>query len=139
MNYSTQSIGFVLKVNNELSQRISTDTCTYSSLFLETTSLERAFSNTEIGESNFLALSLLPVTVASRLLSRMGVSIDQYRQRIGCFVRVATLLSNFKVRRYKINTFSQQSKDFGTALRVITRQVDYVFHSMTKGLRFKEG
>ena len=90
--------------------------------FLERKSLECPFSNTEIGESNFLVLSLL-VTVVTRLLSRMGVSIDKYRQRIGCFVRVATLLSSFKVRRYKRNTFSQQSKDFGTALRVTIRQV----------------
>ena len=91
--------------------------------FLERKRLEFRFSITEIGESNFLVLSLL-VTVATRLLSRMSVSIDKYRQRIGCFVRVATLLSSFKVRRYKRNTFSQQSKDFGAALRVIIRQVD---------------
>ena len=69
----------------------------------------------------------------------MGVSIEQYRQRIGCFARVATVLSSLKVRRYKRNTFQQQSKDFGTALRIIIRQVDYVFHSMAKGILFKEG
>ena len=51
--------------------------------------------------------------------SRMGVSLDEYRQRIGCFVRV---LSSFKVRG---NTCQKQSKDYETALRVVIRCVDY--------------
>ena len=52
---------------------------------------------------------------------RMGVSVEEYRQRIGCFVRV---LSSFKVRGNN-NTYQRQSKDFGTALQVIIRCVDY--------------
>ena len=55
--------------------------------------------------------------------SRMGVSIEEYRQRIGCFARV---LSSFKVRGNNNILFQKQSKDFGTALRVIIRCVDYV-------------
>ena len=51
----------------------------------------------------------------------MGVSIEEYRQRIGCFVRV---LSSFRVRRNNSNLFQKQSKDFGTTLRVIIRCVD---------------
>ena len=51
----------------------------------------------------------------------MGVSIEEYRQRIGCFVRV---LSSFRVRGNNSNLFQKQSKDFGTALRVIIRCVD---------------
>ena len=54
--------------------------------------------------------------------SKMGVSIEEYRQRIGCFVRV---LSSFKVRGNNNTTYQKQSKDFGTALRVIIRCVDY--------------
>ena len=53
----------------------------------------------------------------------MGVSIEVYRQRIGCFVRA---LSSFKVRGNNSNTYQKQSKDSGTALRVIIRCVDYV-------------
>ena len=53
--------------------------------------------------------------------SKMGVSIEEYRQRIGCFVRV---LSSFRVRGNNSNLFQKQSKDFGTALRVIIRCVD---------------
>ena len=52
--------------------------------------------------------------------SKMGVSIEEYRQRIGCFVRV---LSSFRVRGNNSNLFQKQSKDFGTALRVIIRYV----------------
>ena len=66
----------------------------------------------------------------SRLSSRMGVSIEQYRQRIGCFARVASVLSSFKVRGYRRNTFSQQSKVFGTALRVIMRWVNMYFNRL---------
>ena len=52
----------------------------------------------------------------------MGVAIEEYRQRIGCFGRV---LSSFRVRRNSSNLFHKQSKDFGTTLRVIIRCVDY--------------
>ena len=55
----------------------------------------------------------------------MGVSIDEYRQRIGCFAGVATVLSSCKVRGNKSNTCRTQSKDSGTLLRVIIRCVDY--------------
>ena len=58
----------------------------------------------------------------------MGVSIEEHRQRIGCFVRV---LSSFKVRDNNSNTFQKQSKDFGTALRVIIRCVDYAIKIST--------
>ena len=60
--------------------------------------------------------------------SRMGVSIEEYRQRIGCFVRV---LSSFKVKGNNSNTCQKQSKDFGTAVRVIIRCVDYVIKIST--------
>ena len=60
--------------------------------------------------------------------SRMGVSIEEYRQRIGCFVRV---LSSFKVRGNNNTTFQKQSKDFGTALRLIIRCVDYAISIST--------
>ena len=30
--------------------------------------------------------------------SRMGVSVEEYRQKIGCFARVAAVLSSLKVR-----------------------------------------
>ena len=56
--------------------------------------------------------------------SRMGVSVEVYRQRIGRFARVAAVLSSFKVRGNNGNTFQKQSKDYGTALRVIIRCVD---------------
>ena len=59
---------------------------------------------------------------------RMGVSIEEYRQRIGCFVRV---LSSFKVRGNNNTTYQKQSKDFGTALRVIIRCVDYAIKIST--------
>ena len=61
-------------------------------------------------------------------LSKMGVSIEEHRQRIGCFVRV---LSSFKVRDNNSNTFQKQPKDFGTALRVIIRCVDYAIKIST--------
>ena len=59
---------------------------------------------------------------------RMGVSIEEYRQRIGCFVRA---LSSFKVRGNNNTTYQKQSKDFGTALRVIIRCVDYAIKIST--------
>ena len=62
---------------------------------------------------------------------RMGVSIEEYRQRIGCFVRV---LSSFKVRGNN-NTYQRQSKDFGTALQVIIRCVDYAIKISTIVMR----
>ena len=55
--------------------------------------------------------------------SRMGVSVEEYRQKIGCFARVAAVLSSFKVRG---NTCQKQSKDYGTVLRVIIRCVVYM-------------
>ena len=58
----------------------------------------------------------------------MGVSIEEYRQRIGRFVRV---LSSFKIRGNNSNTFQKQSQDFGTALRVIIRCVDYAIKIST--------
>ena len=58
----------------------------------------------------------------------MGVSIEEYRQRIGCFVRV---LSSFKVRGNNNTNHQKQSKDFGTALRVIIRCVDYAIKIST--------
>lgn len=67
----------------------------------------------------------------------MGVSVEEYRQRIGSFAGVATVLSSVKVRGYKRNTRPKQSKDFGTVIGVIIRRVDYAFHSLTKGLRLK--
>ena len=57
--------------------------------------------------------------------SRMAVSIEEYRQRIGCFLRVATVLSSFKVRGNNNNISQKQSKDSGTAVRVIMRCVNY--------------
>ena len=59
---------------------------------------------------------------------RMGVSIEEYRQRIRCFVRV---LSSFKVRGNNNTTYQKQSKDFGTALRVLIRCVDYAIKIQT--------
>ena len=61
-------------------------------------------------------------------LLRMGVSIEDYRQRIGCFIRV---LLSFKVRGNNNTTYQKQSKDFGTALRVIIRCVDYAIKIST--------
>ena len=58
--------------------------------------------------------------------SKMGVSVEEYRQKIGCFARVAAVLSSFKVRGNNGNTFQKQAKDYGTALRVIIRCVDYM-------------
>ena len=57
-----------------------------------------------------------------RIPSTMDVSIQQCWQRIGCFARVATI---FSISGYNLkNTFLKQSKDFGTALRIIIRLVD---------------
>ena len=50
----------------------------------------------------------------------MGVSIEQYRQRIGCFARVSTILSSCRVRSNSKSS-PKQSKVFGSALRVIIR------------------
>ena len=58
----------------------------------------------------------------------MGVSIEDYRQRIGCFIQV---LLSFKVRGNNNTTYQKQSKDFGTALRVIIRCVDYAIKIST--------
>ena len=60
--------------------------------------------------------------------SKMGVSIEVYRQRIGCFVRA---LSSFKVRGNNSDTYQKQSKDSGTALRVIIRCVHYAIKIQT--------
>ena len=60
--------------------------------------------------------------------SRMGVSIEEYRQRIGCFVRV---LLSFKIRGNNSNTCQKQSNDSGTALRIIIRCVDYAIKIQT--------
>ena len=66
--------------------------------------------------------------------SRMGVSIEQYRQRIGCFARVASVLSSFKVNS---NTCQKQSKTkhYGTALQVIIRYVHVVCGDQNIDLR----
>ena len=54
----------------------------------------------------------------------MGVSIEEYRQRIGCFVRVATRLSSCRVRSNNSDSCRKQSKHSRSALPVfITRWV----------------
>ena len=57
---------------------------------------------------------------------RMGVSIEEYRQRIGCFVGVATILSSYRVRSNSRNTCRKQSKLSKIALTVFIRLVDIV-------------
>ena len=65
----------------------------------------------------------------------MGVSIDEYRQRIGCFAGVATVLSSCKVRGNNSNSCRKQSQDSGTLLRVIIRCVDYAIKFQNRGNR----
>ena len=59
-------------------------------------------------------------------LIRMGVSIEEYRQRIGCFAGVATILSSYRVRSNNSNTCRKQGKHSRIALTVFIRWVHWI-------------
>ena len=60
----------------------------------------------------------MKVLSAAFKIIKMGVSIEEYRQRIGCFVGVATMLSSYGVRSNNSNSCRKQSKHSRSALTV---------------------